>query len=494
MILFLSPIISYGQNVFSNVYVDMNGNTESHSGTNSFDGGYVLSGYHEDDIMILRLDSIGNMIWKRAIENNYDNNIGLITSTKDSCYIVVGNFYDNNKAINYIQAVKFNDYGDTLWAFGYKLNNGKTPSAVSKTSDGGCIITCNHQYTGPSIIKINSDGSLDWAKNYYVGFLDYASDIKQTSDSAYIVCGYSDEKAFLLKIDNQGDTIWSRSYFAENNTWTRAFGLEYLNNRIFTFIITDDNCLIVKMDNMGNVIWAKYLFSYYWYHYPYEGIRIKRDLFENLVFVNPPFAVSMDSIGEVNWSSFFDLWRTDIIPCKDKGGLIIGNGPIHGVDNGIYNQPHIGVYKTDSTGNGEYCLGPTYLYTSMYNINDSILNFFVEEVGTQKNLSPNINDFPLWIDPGCVTFFSNKEELNNRIDIEIYPNPAKEYINVRTNYSNTEECEIIIQDQLGRILNTIPVCHEQTIINIDKYSKGIYFLLLQSKNKIIANQKFIISG
>lgn len=494
-IIIFSPGISIGQNVFSNVYVDMNGYTEVHSGANSCDGGYVLAGYHEDEMMILRLDSIGNMLWKRAIENNYDNNTGMITSTRDSCYIVVGNFYDNNKSINYIQAVKFNDSGDTLWAYGYKLDQGKVPSSVTSTNDGGFIISCNHSVIGPSIIKINESGALEWAKNYICGFLDYASDIIQTTDSAYIICGNTNENAFLLKIDLQGDTIWSRSYFSENNSWTRAYNLEYLDNSIFTIFLTDDDCLLVKLDNSGNIIWSKYLFTYYnsWYPRPYEGFIIKKDLYSDLIVVTPPFAYLFDIAGEIKWVSYYELWKTDVIPCIDKGGLVIGNGPIPGVDNSIYNQTHIGVYKTDSTGVGEYCIGPTMMGTSSYELSDTSIMTYIEETGTLENLNPEINDFPLWIDPGCVTMFSNTEERDENKEIMIFPNPAKDHLNISIENFNKDHYILKIYDSLGRLHKTHTVTEEKTRIQLQEFLNGIYFLFLESNNKIISKQKFIIA-
>jgi hypothetical protein len=71
-----------------------------------------------------------------------------------------------------------------------------SPSYIQQTSDGGYIVAGETYSFGAGgydflVMKLNSDGSIQWSKTFGGIYSDRASSIQQTSDGGYIVAGYT---------------------------------------------------------------------------------------------------------------------------------------------------------------------------------------------------------------------------------------------------------------------------------------------------------------
>lgn len=84
---------------------------------------------------------------------------------------------------------------------------------------------------------------------------------------------------------------------------------------------------------------------------------------------------------------------------------------------------------------------------------------------------------------------SVKSNLKDFSEIKIYPNPAKDHINV--NVSFNQRYDVIIENALGQIIYKSKDNLGDQKINIDIFAKGFYNLRLQSLNNIL-NKKIII--
>lgn len=69
-----------------------------------------------------------------------------------------------------------------------------------------------------SIIKIDSNGNTLWSRNYGGNNTDAVESVKQTTDGGYIVAGYTtsfgagEGDSYVIKVDPFGDTLWTRIY------------------------------------------------------------------------------------------------------------------------------------------------------------------------------------------------------------------------------------------------------------------------------------------
>ena len=74
--------------------------------------------------------------------------------------------------------------------------------------------------------------------------------------------------------------------------------------------------------------------------------------------------------------------------------------------------------------------------------------------------------------------------------IQIDPNPAKNYINLRIN-GNVENLNYQIYDMSGKLLKNSDITNENTIINISRLSSGIYFIKVLKNNQQVEILKFV---
>lgn len=82
------------------------------------------------------------------------------------------------------------------------------------------------------------------------------------------------------------------------------------------------------------------------------------------------------------------------------------------------------------------------------------------------------------------TITTSVDEIDN-ITVDIFPNPASDFINIVSNDDeNIEEISIISLD--GRVLQQIQIIENQTIINVSDYQSGQYLLMMnKGKNTVV---------
>ena len=115
---------------------------------------------------------------------------------------------------------------DTLWTRQYgEPHEDLDQAGLVLTSDQGYLIHCT-QYLPESgnnfrLMKLDSLGDVEWDHVYGGPIVENHSVVKQTSDGGYILAGYTssygawigvDWSVLLMKIDSQGDSVWSRVY------------------------------------------------------------------------------------------------------------------------------------------------------------------------------------------------------------------------------------------------------------------------------------------
>ncbi|MCK4575073.1 T9SS type A sorting domain-containing protein, partial [candidate division WOR-3 bacterium] len=162
---------------------------------------------------------------------------------------------------------------DTLWTRTYGGAEGDVGYSVQQTTDGGYIIA-GYTYSfgaGESdcyLIKTNADGDTVWTKTYGGIHWDYAYSVRQTSDGGYIIAGFSTSfgagfrDAYLIKADENGDTIWTKTYggteYDEVNEVQQTSDGGYIIVGItLSFGAGGGDVYLIKTDSNGDTIWTK---------------------------------------------------------------------------------------------------------------------------------------------------------------------------------------------------------------------------------------------
>ena len=238
------------------------------------DGGYIIAGsfgydYNDPfDTYLIKTDSLGDTLWTRLYDvPNYEQEGRSIELTPDGGFAIAGcihlpSYYSD------VFVIKTDPNGDTLWTRKFGGAQDDKAWAIKNTSDGNLIIAgwseSNTQRPGNSdifVIKIDQNGNLLWSRYYGTSGNDEGRDIIETSDNKYVIAGkfypyHRAPNAALLCINQQGDSLWATSY-PEN---TEANSISQTADGGFIIcgynLNTSYYAFIRKTDGNGNSLWA----------------------------------------------------------------------------------------------------------------------------------------------------------------------------------------------------------------------------------------------
>ncbi|MCF8409373.1 MAG: T9SS type A sorting domain-containing protein [Crocinitomicaceae bacterium] len=288
---------------------------------------------------------------------------------------------------------------------------------IIKTNDGGYIVvgttgsnntdvSGNHGLMDIWVVKLNSTGIIQWQKCYGGSYNEYGSDIQQTSDGGYIVCGWTNSidgdvlgfhgspawenypynDYFILKISNSGSIQWKKclggnrdekayaikqttdgGYIVAGETNTNNNGdvTGYNTNNLNT-----SDAWVVKLTSSGNIDWKKcygdskldyfnsveilndgsFYFSGTTDSYQTVGSHGQYDF----------WVVKTDGFGNTQWQKFYGGSARDygnslkITP--DQGFVFTGetysyNGDVLGSNNIDNGHNDVWVFRADNLGN-----------------------------------------------------------------------------------------------------------------------------------------------
>lgn len=251
----------------------------------TIDGGYIVAGSSASkdgdisnnlgfsDAWILKLNSIGEIEWKKNYGGIGTDEASDIRQTEDGGYIVAGSSYskDNdmpdNNGYTDVWVFKINFLGNIEWKKNYGGSDGDFASAIQQTKDGGYIVAANSSSSDSGvlgskgkfdywILKLDKTGELEWQKKYGGSEDDCAYAIQQTADGGYIVGGRTQSNDIDVKNHKGKDDYWLLKLNSKGEIeWTKTYGgtsYDYL----FSIQQTSDNGFIAcgfSMSNDGDV-------------------------------------------------------------------------------------------------------------------------------------------------------------------------------------------------------------------------------------------------
>ena len=236
--------------------------------------------------------------------------------------------------------------------------------SIEETTDGGFILAGMAQYEA-ILIKIDNEGNKIWSEIYQKGVDDCFKSVKQTSDGGFIAAGYFSDSiswdyvAWIMKTDAFGTIEWDQSY-STNNRGNQAE--DVIETSDGGFVITGnrnnngDNAkaLLRKYSNDGTLLWSEQ-FSSSNYN---EGISLIETSDNNLVFVGfsgtshgayKHFMVKADADGNEIWEKRFgnNTQQSLNAVCEAPEGGYVATGYCNNYDD-LY------IVKYDTEGNQEW--------------------------------------------------------------------------------------------------------------------------------------------
>ncbi|MCK4654798.1 MAG: PKD domain-containing protein [Candidatus Cloacimonetes bacterium] len=230
------------------------------------DGGYVITGltdsYNvtERNVLLLKTDNIGNVEWVHTYGGD-NSSIGYsVTKTFDNGYIIAGytRLVNSNEDI-YI--VKTDSIGNVIWENTYGGDEEDIAQSIKQTDDGGYIITGWTTSFGSGswdvmILKIDEFGNEEWS-NYFGGDQrDQGYDGYVLGDG-YVFTGYTESYGngifdmWVIKTDELGNEKWNKTVGSTDV----EFGYSILQTDNLEYIIAgniqiygDNNFWLVKTE------------------------------------------------------------------------------------------------------------------------------------------------------------------------------------------------------------------------------------------------------
>ncbi len=189
------------------------------------DGGYIVAGFtnsfgDSNQFYLIKTDSSGDTLWTRTYGGAGTDEGSSVQQTSDGGYIVAGTTTSFGNGYQ-VYLIKTNASGDTLWTKTYGGAGNDQGWSVQQTSDSGYIVagwTASSAYS-PQVylIKTNASGDTLWTKTHGGVYNDYGYSVQQTTDGGYIVVGStgysrSSWQVYLVKTNASGDLLWERKY------------------------------------------------------------------------------------------------------------------------------------------------------------------------------------------------------------------------------------------------------------------------------------------
>jgi hypothetical protein len=212
-------------------------------------------------------------LWTKTFGGSSIDLGNCVNQTVDGGYVIVGGERSmNTTGYSDVWLIKTDTYGDTLWTKTYGGSTWDLGSSVQQTSDSGYIITGYTDAFGSGLadvwlIKTNSFGDTIWTKTFGGNKDDYGYSVQQTLDGGYIITGGTDSfsasysDVWLIKTNNSGYTLWTKTYggisvHSGSSVKQTTDGGYIIVGETYSTASSSDIWLI-KTNSSGDTIWTK---------------------------------------------------------------------------------------------------------------------------------------------------------------------------------------------------------------------------------------------
>jgi hypothetical protein len=200
------------------------------------DGGYIIAGITDSygaggtDILVIKLSPDGSVEWQKTYGGDLSESANCIFQTNDSGYIIAGSTNSFGAGQGDLLVLKLSYSGEIDWNRAYGGSGTDAASSIQQTFDGGYVVVGRTNSFGAGgldvwILKMNSEGNIDWQKTYGGGRNEEGSCIQQTYDGGYIVTGSTDtygagDSDFLvLKLFPNGEVNSTCAFVRKSNAY-----------------------------------------------------------------------------------------------------------------------------------------------------------------------------------------------------------------------------------------------------------------------------------
>lgn len=253
----------------------------------SNDGGYALVGtssyWPEDNrtrlVWLLKTDSNGNTQWTKFYgEQSRVSTARSVVQNSDGDYAIAGYCVNPDSGAEGL-LLKIDSSGNLLWRKTYGERTDASFYAIVQTSDDGYALAGNARLSGNLehfwLVKTDSTGIMEWNQTYQrasesIGDLAYS--LVNTKDGGYSIAGYTNSgieegliagSGYAIRYSDAGNYWLVKADKAGNMQWASVFGsyssgancIIETSDGGYAFTGSDSAYALAKVDAHGNLQW-----------------------------------------------------------------------------------------------------------------------------------------------------------------------------------------------------------------------------------------------
>jgi len=247
---------------------------------------------------LLKLNSNGNMIWERTYNTNiYFGEFASVSIAYDENYLLTGPYSNNDSINDKLFFTKTDTAGNPIFFYGYDTIKYCYGKFIYQTSLNSFVIGGRYG-AGPFLTKVNASGTIQWFYRYINNYYNGCNGVTNTNDGGYAFTGWWDtagtnieHHAFLLKTDSSGIEQFRKVYLYASLDGNYGYDIKQTSDSgyIISGLRTNYNIydiMVIKTDKNGftqiigiepiNTITPKYFKLYQNYPNPFNSITIVR--------------------------------------------------------------------------------------------------------------------------------------------------------------------------------------------------------------------------
>ncbi len=340
----------------------------AHSVEQTEDGGYIVAGYiyndaTKTDVYLIKVAPNGDIEWTKTYGGEYYDKAFSLELTNDGGYIIVGYTESFGAGNNDVCLIKVASDGDIEWIKTYGGKYDDEGYSVKQTEDGGYIIVGQTRSFGAGklggylittdvyLIKTDANGNIEWTKTYGGSKSDMGFSVEQTADGGYIIAGRTESFGVV-----GGAAYLIKTDANGNLIWdkvytdfVKAYSVKQTKDEgyIITGLRWGGNIYLLKTDPYGNAEWTKTYGTGCG-----KSLELAKDGgyiiagFTESLGVSRIYLLKTDADGNVKWEKTYDRGIGHSVKQTKDGGYIIA-GESYSSDRG----KQVILIKTDANGN-----------------------------------------------------------------------------------------------------------------------------------------------
>jgi len=471
--------------------------------TNSTDGD-VSSNQGSNDYWVIKIDAVGIIQWQKTYGGSSIEAARCIKQTTDGGYIVAGTSNSNDGDVTGHHGattspdhwvIKLSASGVIQWEKSLGGSSVEDGTGVQQTSDGGYLVSGFTQsfdgdvtgiHSGAAdywIVKLTSNGTIQWQKVYGGSADDVGLSAQQTTDGGFVIVGSS--------YSNNGDVTGHHNSTSYIDYW------------------------VVKTDSMGTIQWQKSLGGSYddeanviqqtsdgGYIIAGQSVSNDGDVSGNHGLSRDTWIVKLDNSGVIMWQQSYGGTGTDIafsIHEISTGGYVFAGSSDSNDGDVSGNHGVMDIWAAKISASGvlawQKCMGGS-ASENCRRVKQTSDGGFILVGGTGSvdgDITFNHGQGEVWViklDP-----LNSVDEVNAKDAALIYPNPAQNELYIYASSEEWARSVCYLSNALGERILFDKVAYDQNriLLGLSHLPNGIYYLELRNSFKVIT-KKIIIEN